>query len=375
MNESAGDRKPTVHRHEGCGIEYLLGAKQVLFETGSTMDRFKFDKTKDDPAFENTVRGITDEAHTGFDWQYACSTGQLRRKKSDAGLAASAKPRRRRAQQVEKVREIQVEEQEKKAVKGYIFSSVFLVTVVMLLVGIGSAIMSAYHTSAFLVYGGKPVWTSVMTGTMLILFSGTAFTAARYFFREGGALNFFAALFVTAGLVVIAYSMFSTLTVNYNQFQWRDDEKAAAAVEGSEALAAHREQIRFLEEEIANISMEIARAAEEANHWRNTSWRRYDEATRRLSVLEERRHTLRERRTELVRETPRLVEVEAVSRETVYGFLAGLFTVKEDAMRFFVYVVPACLYDILAPFALSVVLLLMDKKKQNGGQNLLSAQT
>jgi hypothetical protein len=76
---------------------------------------------------------------------------------------------------------------------------------------------------------------------------------------------------------------------------------------------------------------------------------------------------LRQRYGTLVGETPRLVEAEAVSQETVYDFIGNIFKIEEDTMRFFVYVVPACLYDILAPFALSVVLLLADKRrKQNG---------
>jgi hypothetical protein len=59
--------------------------------------------------------------------------------------------------------------------------------------------------------------------------------------------------------------------------------------------------------------------------------------------------------------------VEAVSQETIYDFLGNVFRIKEDTMRFFVYVVPACLYDILAPFALSVVLLLADRRRRKEG--------
>jgi hypothetical protein len=348
-------------------LRYLYGTDKVLFENGVYIPRKDFDTLKDTPEIvkEHLDKSLTSEPqYCGFDWTYACSTGNLRRKKGTANLEVSPRTARRRVQQTKQANEIVVEEQKKAAVRHYIFSSAFLVTVVMAVVGIGSAVMSAYHTSTFLYEGGKPAWASVMTGAMLILFSATAFTAARYFFNEQGAVKLFGALFVVAGLAVIAYSMFATLTVNFNQFKWRDDEQAVAAVEGSEALAAHRDQIRLLEEEIDAVADEVTVLRREADYWRTQSWRRYDSIQERLTGRSEYLNSLRERHSTLVGETPRLVEVEAVSQETIYDLLGNVLDIEEDAMRFFVYVVPACLYDILAPFALSVVLLLVDKRRK-----------
>jgi hypothetical protein len=347
--------KPKVHRHAGLGLDYLLGTKHVLFESGVKMLREDFDAFNGDADFPVRYKAVEENMDSrGFDWRYACTTGILRRRR---GEAARCRPKEA----------VEVKEQKKERADGRGFSSAVVVAAVMSVVGVGSAVMSAYHTSAFLVYGGKPVWTAVMTGTMLILFSGTAFTAARYFFHEGGPLNLFGVMFVAAGLTVIVYSMFSTLTVNFDQFKRRDDAEAAAGAEGSLSLAAHREQIRRLEEEAVYVAGEIENLQGEADYWRIRSWDRYDDITQRVSVLRDRYSALRERGLELVSETPRLADVEAVSQETVYGFLAGMFKVKESAMKFFVYVVPACLYDILAPFALSVVLLLSDGRRRKAG--------
>jgi hypothetical protein len=366
MSDQRTDKKPRLHKHQETGLRYLLGQDKVLFETGVVIPRKLFDELKMGGLAERLEELSRIPENRGFDFPYACTTGVLRHKRGGADLVANARTERRRKKQAEAVSIVvqQQEEQKKVERQHNVFSSVFLVTAVMALVGAGSAVMSAYHTSAFLIYGGKPAWASAMTGIMLILFSGTAFTAARYFLNERGAVKLFGALFVAAGIAVIAYSMFSTLTVNFNQFKWKDDAQAAKTVETSEALAAHREQIRLIEEEVQNVAAEINRLEGEAGYWQSQSWRRYDEIIQRLNTLTEYRSTLQKQRVELVGQTPRLVEVETVSQETIYGFLAGLFKVKEEAMRFFVYVVPACLYDILAPFALSVVLLLADKKKR-----------
>jgi hypothetical protein len=358
--------KPRAHHENDCELDYLIGPTNILFENGILVPREDFDMWKKEHTLSQHLEYLADDPEANnYDYAYALTTGTLRRKKGTADLVASARTEKRRGKEVQKVKEIVVEEQKKEAVRRYIFSSAFLVTLVMIVVGVGSAVMSAYHTSTFLFQGGKPLWTSVMTGTMLVIFSGTAFTAARYFLQEKGALAVFGCLFIITGLVVIMYSMFSTLVVNFNQFKWQDDAQAVTTVEGSEALAAHRERIHILEGDIDNATHEIGRLEGESEYWRNRSWARYDEAVQQLAVITEHRRILQEQRVELVGETPRLVEVEAVSQETIYGFLANLFKIKEDAMRFFVYAIPACLYDILAPFALSVVLLLFDKRGKN----------
>jgi hypothetical protein len=359
------NKKPKVRELEGLDLKYLCGTDKVLFENGVYIPRKDFDAIKDTPGVVKArVDKIAAEEtqYCGYDWSYACTTGILRRRKG-ANLTVSHRTERRREREAQQV----AEEQKKAAAKRYVFSSAFLVMVVMAVVGIGSAVMSAYHTSTFLYEGGKPAWAALMTGTMLILFSGTAFTAARYFFQEKGATRVFGMLFTVAGFAVVLYSMFSTLTVNFNQFKWRDDAEAATVVENSEALAAHREQIRILEEEIDAVTREVDAFREEADYWRTQSWRRYDSIQEQLAGRSGYLDSLRIHYGELVGETPGLVEVEALSQETIYTFLGDIFKIKENTMKFFVYVLPACLYDILAPFALSVVLLLVDKRRKQDG--------
>ena len=244
------------------------------------------------------------------------------------------------------------------------FSSALLMMLVMAVVGAGSAVMSAYHTTVFLMQGGKPPWTAVMTGVMLILFSGTAFTAARHFFTWGKALVPVGVLFLAAGLAVISYSVFCTLSVNYNQFKQQDDEAVTAAVADNEALAAHARLLEENQKELNELSHELTRLETDAEYWKERSWRRYDEHTKTLTGLREKREAVRTERKALEAAAPRLAETAAASRETVYGFLAGLFGLPENAVRFFVFAVPACLYDVLAPFPLTVVLLLADARRK-----------
>ena len=362
-------KKPVVHLHESSGLHYLRGQEKVFFETGIIISREDFEKYKDSDLAHFLKAVSENPACRDYDFSYACSTGRIRKKR---GYGPIISRRKQETEAVEAVPEkIQTPpgtpwpepNEEQKERPG--FSSVLLVVIVMAVVGVGSAVMSAYHTGTFLHSSGKPVWAAVMTGVMLILFSATAFTAARYFFKEKGASKAFGVLFVAAGFAVISYSVFSTITVNYDQFKWVEDEKSAIAVEDSEALAAADRLLEQNARALTDIDAEISRLESEAEFWRSQSWRRYDEMQEQLKTALDERNRLRAERAEMEASRPDLMSQAEQSRETIYLFLSRLFGIPQDTARFFAYVVPAVLYDILAPFALSVVLLLLDRRKND----------
>jgi hypothetical protein len=370
---SSVDKKPTIHIHKETGLRFLRGTEQVLFENGVTVPRSEFDWYKDNNLLEVINKYAKILNNCNYDFAYACSTGELRRARGKAHLYRKkpvVKQKKEVINLVEVIQEttqeapINIPEPPPEAQKQLLFSSALLIMVVMGVVGIGSAVMSAYHTSTFLIEGGKPVWTGLLTGIMLILFSGTAFTAARYFFKEGGVLNFFGILFIVAGFAVIGYSMFATLTVNFDQFRLRSDEKTAVVVEDSETLNMINRLVQQNEEELNEVNLLISRLEGEADYWRSMSWRRYDEIQEQINEATTQRSSLRLERAEMESSKPELVSAAESSQETIYTFLGRLLKLEEDIARFFVYVIPACLYDILAPFALSVVLFLVDKRRR-----------
>jgi hypothetical protein len=349
-------------RSAECGLQMLAGERKILFENGVAIDRSDYEAWRSSGELGQRVHGLEADPEFGnHDFQYALSTGVLRHKKNTADL----EPARRTAHKWEKkIAALKSDMQEESRSR---FSSASLMRAVMALVGIGSAVMSAYHTTTFLLEGGKPAWTAVITGTMLILFSGTAFTAARYFFRKGRSALIVCGLFIVSGCAVIVYSVFSTLTVNYNQFKWQDDAHIAVAVADSEVLAAHNRLLQANAVALQEAAAELEQLSGEAAFWRSQSWRRYDDVQAAIADTRQRRDALRDERSALEQATPELVETASASRETVYSFLARLLSIPEDAVRFFVYVIPACLYDILAPFALTVVLLLADDRQKQTG--------
>jgi hypothetical protein len=333
-----------------CKLHVLLGEDKVLFENGVAVDRADYDLWTKSGNIREHVEGLSsDPGCGGFDYRYAVTTGYLRHKGKAPPLPPGGPVEL--PEPVEPVEPVQ--------------PAALAMLAVMSLVGAGSAVMSAYHTTAFLFATGKPAWTAAITGVMLILFSVTAFTAARYVFREGGGIRLVGGLFVVAGLTVVAYSMFSTLSVNYSQYKTVYNVETAVTVADSEALAAHGRLLGVNQEELDELAKEIDRLELEAEHWRDLSWQRYDVTRAVLVGLREKRERFCEERRRLETEKPGLVETASVSKDTVYSFLARVMGLPEDTARFFVFVLPAVLYDVLAPFALTVVLILWDGRRKH----------
>jgi hypothetical protein len=355
-----GRQKTKIHHNNDCGLDYLLGPTNVLFENGVLIPREDYTAWKNERTLVQHLDYLTDDPEANnYDYAYALTTGTLRKKKGTADLVASARTGKRREKEVQKAKEIVVEEQKKEAVRQYVFSSAFITEAVMICVGIGAAIMSVYHTRLFLMES-KPVWVSTIIAVMFILFSATAFTASRYFFGTAGFTKLFGLIFLVAGMAVVSFSMFSTMTVSYNQYTFA----AAYVEERQDTINTNRLLLENNRSKQEATQHEIDRYEQEIDYFRTQSWRRADSLQELLTAAYQRLSASRTEEAAIIRETPQAILEETTQQETVYTFIARLFKVSIDSVQFLVYVIPAVFFDIISPFALSVVLLLEDNRRK-----------
>jgi hypothetical protein len=340
-----------TRRDKESGLDYLLGKTKAVFSNGQVATREEFDAWTEAGVLRQELKRL--EAipdRNNWDYKYAVSTGDLRRRKPTAKPHGTT----RRTKQKE-----EWQRPERRPL-----SSALVAEAATLLVGLGGGVMSAYHTATFLVEGGKPAWTGWTTGVIMILFSTTAFTLARILANK---LSF---LVAAIGAAVAAFSMFSTVTVNFNQFRARDEALEAAALGGDEALAARERALELNRGELDENAAEIARLEADAEYWKDKSWTRHDSFSELAASARQRRRDLLDRRRELEANAPELADAAASRRSanTVYALLGRLFRAREDAVRFAAYVVPSLFYDLAAPLALSVALFLEDdrRKKEKG---------
>lgn len=346
-------------RHPVNGTEMLKGRKHVLFSNGvlCTLDEYKATETMGLEDLDARMRAWEADEERQYDYRYAVTTGILRRR-------AHAAPQEKQQEEPEdKAETAEDAPPEKKKRRGGPEAIIFAV---MCVTGLMSAGMSAYHTAVAMTSFGRPPAVGIITGTVMVLFSATAFTAARWFLMERGAVRLFSLIFAALGLTVVAYSMLSTLTVNYDAWHGVTEEKTAEALEDSGEIEAWQASLSLLASELDAARQEKERLAGEAGYWRSMSWARYDDIASQLKDAGDKETELASRYAEMLSSRPQASAVQEADGDgrDVFAFLSGLFGGDERTLRLFMQAVPAMFFDVIAPFALSCAVYLAERRRK-----------
>jgi hypothetical protein len=242
-----------------------------------------------------------------------------------------------------------------------IFCAKNIVFVAMLAVGGLCIFMSASNTTAYLELTGMAHSIALMTGIALVIFSSTSATAAQLFIGQKGMAKVFALLFMAVGMTVIIFSIFSTLSLNYNAFiaspTIQEDMQKKIEKRKAEILAEYHESEAQQEgQDVAQWAMEnidrlLSMAEQSGESW-NNSMKTVMEAAQNLSGTEQLKQ-------ETIDEILENVYVETLPR-TFFGFMLSLGELERKYLfDFFMIAIPAVFYDLIAPLAVTVVLFLM----------------
>ena len=236
-----------------------------------------------------------------------------------------------------------------------------IVFVAMLAVGLLCILMSARNTASYLLLTGMDHPIAIMTGIALIIFSATSFTAAQLFLAHNGAAKLFSIFFIVVGMVVITFSIFSTLSLNYSKFidsdAIKDDiadviEKRRSAImaefNASEGKAEGQDIAQWT---MQNMDRFLSLAEQQGASW-NNSMRTIMETAQTLNSVEVQKR-------QSIDEILENIYIETIPR-TFFGFMLSLNTLdRKYFFDFFMIATPAIFYDIIAPLAITVVLFLM----------------
>jgi hypothetical protein len=339
--------------HPVTGEKYIEGKNKIIMASGIVLTPAEFAQTtmmskEEVGALMQELAGREDRYK--FDYKYALTTGILRHFQKKPEPKPSETP-------------VSVANLQKSKVQRRI-SPALVILLVMCITGLLSALMSAYHTTVAMAIFGRPRLVGLVTGTVMVLFSATAFTAARWFWQEKGFVRWFAVVFVLLGLMVIAYSMLSTLVVNYNAWSTVDTEQKEEVAGNSEELNAYNYRIELKESELAELQADVDTLSAEADYWKDKSWKRYDELSIQLSKQRQKITSVRSELNELISGKPQAAAKAGNEKEDVFTFLSGFVKVQPKTLRLFMQAVPAMFFDIIAPFALSCAIYLAEKRKE-----------
>lgn len=342
-----------VKEHPVTKEKYIAGSSMVIFESGILIPVREFMETlkmtKED--IEAKMQEWSEDPDKyRFDFKYAQTTGVIRRFQRKAPAET--------AEIVEKLQKDDVQP------KKFRLSPASIILFVMCVVGVMSAVMSAYHTTIANQIFGRPTVIGLVTGTVMVLFSATAFTAARWFWAEKGIARLFSALFAALGIMVIAYSMLSTLVVNYGAWSKTDTAEKTVAVENSQELSSFDKRVSLKQEELDSLIKTEEELSTEADYWKDKSWKRYDSLQEQLDSIRKKITDARTELSSLISERPQIASKAGEEKEDVFTFLSSFIKVSARTLRLFMQAVPAMFFDIIAPFALSCAIYLAEKKNK-----------
>lgn len=270
-------------------------------------------------------------------------------------------------------------------------ASPIVLIIVLTIVGLGSAVMSGYHIITYMIEGGRPDWIAKITGVIMTLFSAVAFSASRVFWEHRGVANkAISVAFSSFGVLVVAFAMFATMKVNYDQFKAGDDAKVKTIVENSTAVKSANAAEETLRGEVAGYDARIADARSDAKTWskrldvaqasldaapedknlayaRNVARNTLAAVNAKIEKLSAERKPYADKLLELqtgATQTEQTV-VQKAHEDSIFGMFATVLGVDETNLKFVIYAIPAVFYDLMSPFALTVVMMLVEQKKRD----------
>jgi len=252
--------------------------------------------------------------------------------------------------------------------------------------------MSIYHTDMFLIESGKSRLMSIIAAVAMVTFSATAYTAARHVAQDHGIglfmRVFFSLFLVVCGTSTILFSVFSTINVSYEQFDARQKETTSTVLATDITVSSSNARLDDKQKQLTNADIEVADytrdvanfyalmskpvptsaiegdpAVQIAMNEKVAASRNYSRSQTKLEQARAKRDKLYADKEALATMKESAVTTAVALQKSAYSMVATKLGATEETIKFIVYVIPAVFFDIIAPFAIAIVLLLKDRRK------------
>jgi hypothetical protein len=322
---------------------YVKTKRGFLFDNGVLLTFEEAKKKPDEIERIFNERSASDEK---FDYHYASSTGVVRKRRSDYTG--------RRGEPVAQVPAELVEEAEEKLEEQSVStpSSIQAVRVVFLLLGMGTVTLSALYTYRFLLTTNG-AFVSIVLSVSMIVFSVMAATIFVLFLQQGRWP--LSVMFGFLWVIVVTYSMFSTVSVNYSGYS---AYRSAAIGSDSELKSAYTQyQSSKNNEERAYATVAEAQkvldkllSASSTPNWMISQAQA--DVARAVKVAQSYSNKVQE----IIAKYPDVASYEERSKtatKDIYSDLELVTGFPAEKLFFFVNMLPAVFIDIIAPVSVA----------------------
>lgn len=336
--------KLTEYTSKYLNVPYVIikdkeGHKRFLCSNGVLFSKAEYlAKKEKDPDWLNKEFIKRKNGDTLFDYNYAKSTGALRRKRKVV-----------EKQEQEKVLTEVGEKKEKVNKAGKLSASIVVICLALSATSIGSMYISTVHTATYLLDYVTTSLAWLMSGVITV-YTSTAFEVSILFKeQEKKGLAF---IFLLLWSFVMTFSMITTVSVFWDSYNFNKLETVTvnnATESSSLVLEVLKKEETSLNEAIAVLDTDIKKRQE-------LGWGTSVQIKDRSDKSAELSRNFEEQK-KILFETPDASkkDEEIQKKESLFDFLGRIFHIDGGIIAFIMSTLPAIFINVIAPLSITVV--------------------
>lgn len=292
-----------------------------------------------------------------FDYNYAKSTGLLRKKRGYSKMLVNSSPSELTVENeaLEKQNNVEgrngnsLDRQEEK--QGL---SVMFIVILLGFTSLISGYISTLHTATYL-YDYVDVFSAWLMSASVTAYNATAFEVSVIFkSKRRFGLAF---IFITLWAMVTLFSMATTVSVFYDRFNFIETQIALE----NKQTDSNKLALELLQKKESDLRESIEFKKKDIEYRQEKDYATTAVRTELNELQEELQKNLSEQQ-QLLQETPEVTEKAAKRKESLFAFLGRLMKIEGGVLEFIMSTLSAIFVNLIAPLSLTAVTELLKKR-------------
>lgn len=341
-----------VSKHLGVPYVYLPEENKYLCQNGVmfTLDEYKKGINLSEEYDKREKEG------TLYDYNYAKSTGLLRKKRSKAAKITLEEHKEKITEEVQGIRNQVHDDKRDGDTKGLGHNkSVIVICALLAFTSIISMYVSTLHTATYLLDYADLISAWLMSASVTA-YNSTAFEVSLLFRKTKRYV--LTTIFMFLWAVVTLFSMATTVSVFYDSFNFEETQIA----EENKAMDSARLKLELLQKKESDLRQAIEDKKQDIAHRQSLEYGTRTQQVELADLQKELQSNLNEQQ-ELMETTPEATktEEETKKKETFFAFLGRVFHIEGGILEFIMSTLAAIFVNLIAPLSLSAVIELLYK--------------
>lgn len=294
-----------------------------------------------------------------YDYNYAKSTGLLRKKRGYSKMPVDSSPSELTVENEALGKQNNVEGRNGNSLDRQEEKQGFSVMFIVILLGFTSLIsgyISTLHTATYL-YDYVDVFSAWLMSASVTAYNATAFEVSVIFkSKRRFGLTF---VFITLWTMVTLFSMATTVSVFYDRFNFIETQ---IALENKQSVS-NKLALELLQKKESDLRESIEFKKKDIEYRQEKDYATTAVRTELNELQEELQKNLSEQQ-QLLQETPEVTEKTAKRKESLFAFLGRLMKIEGGVLEFIFSTMSAIFINIISPMSLVAVAEIKTKKKR-----------